>query len=79
MSSNNNIQNTFSLSSPCHVEPSTASNAVFKSIAYNKYFVNVNNKFLGAFDDESSAKARALSYAQERCIAIKRAFPVQKC
>ena len=72
MSLNNNMKHTFSLSSPCTVDESSASNAVFKSRAYNKYFVNVNNKFLGTFDDESAAKARAMSYAQERCLTIKR-------
>ena len=54
MSSNNNMMKTFSLSSPCTVDESTASNAVFRSKAYNKFFVNVNNKFLGTYDDESS-------------------------
>ena len=71
MSSNNNIQQTFSLASPCTVDEATVSNAVFKT--GNRFFVNVNNKFLGTFDDERSAKAKALSYSEERCLSIKRA------
>ena len=71
MSSNNNIQQTFSLASPCTVDEATVSNAVFKT--GNRFFVNVNSKFLGTFDDERSARAKALSYSEERCLSIKRA------
>ena len=71
MSSNNNIQQTFSLASPCTVDEATVSNAVFKT--GNRFFVNVHNKFLGTFDDERSARAKALSYSEERCLSIKRA------
>lgn len=73
-SNNNNIQSTFSLSSPCQIDEASVSSGVFRSIAYKKYFATVNNKFLGTYDDEHSAKQRALSYAQDHCLQIKHAF-----